>query len=128
VASFALVLLSGLVVSLAASRRGLPPVRATAAAGALGSAAPTATAAAVDAAVVDGGTTDSGAGGGGAASCSIADRGRGNYGDWQRLPIGRMIVPQPAPTGDYDLLIHFHGGAAARKLLAPLQLGLSSPR
>ncbi len=59
-----------------------------------------------------------------AASCSIPDRGLGSYGDWQTLPVGRMSAPQPLPGDDYDLLLHLHGGEAARRVVAPEDLGL----
>jgi hypothetical protein len=58
------------------------------------------------------------------ASCHVADRGRGPYGDWQALPIGRMVVPDPPPEDVYDVVFHFHGGEAARRLVAPAALGV----
>jgi hypothetical protein len=57
------------------------------------------------------------------ASCAIADRGFGSYGPWQSLPQGRMLAPATPPTGEYDLLLHFHGAEAARKVLATADLG-----
>jgi hypothetical protein len=58
------------------------------------------------------------------ASCSVPDRGFGSYGPWRTLPAGRLLLPNPPPRDTYDLLIHFHGAEAARKLLAPAGLGL----
>ncbi len=58
------------------------------------------------------------------ASCAVADRGTGPYGQWQALPVGRMVVPTPPPTEHYDVLLHFHGGEAARRLVAPAGLDL----
>jgi hypothetical protein len=58
------------------------------------------------------------------ASCSIQDRGNGRYGEWKTLPLGRVLVPAPAPTERYDLVLHLHGGEAARKVIAPADLGV----
>jgi hypothetical protein len=52
-------------------------------------------------------------------TCGIPDRGSGPYGSWQTLPLGRMMVPTPAPAESYDLLLHFHGGEAMRRVVAP---------
>jgi hypothetical protein len=57
-------------------------------------------------------------------SCAVPDRGDGNYGPWQTLPLGRMRVPEPPPQDFYDLLVHFHGSGAAMKMVAPEGLGL----
>jgi hypothetical protein len=48
----------------------------------------------------------------------------GSYGDWYTLPVGRLSVPQPVPTESFDLLLHFHGGGAAARVVAPENLGL----
>jgi hypothetical protein len=56
-------------------------------------------------------------------SCSVPDRGVGPYGAWQTLPIGRMRVPTPLDD-EVDVLVHFHGGDAASRVLAPEALGL----
>jgi hypothetical protein len=32
-----------------------------------------------------------------------------------------MLAPQPAPQGKYDVLLHLHGGEAARRVVAPLK-------
>lgn len=58
------------------------------------------------------------------ADCAIPDRGAGNYGEWQTLPIGRMRAPVPAPSGEYDVWLHFHGGGAATRVVAPMSLGV----
>ena len=58
------------------------------------------------------------------AGCGIADQGMGRYGAPRELPVGGLVVPEPAPTGQYDLLLHLHGGIPARRLLAPADLGL----
>ena len=56
------------------------------------------------------------------ATCNIPDRGAGVWpSDFTKLPLGRMLVPNPAPVDDYDILLHLHGGEAARKVAAPLE-------
>ena len=56
------------------------------------------------------------------ASCAIPDRGPGLFGDdWTKLPVGRMLVPQTPPREHYDLVLHLHGGEAARRVVAPLE-------
>src|SRR5690606_15009114 len=57
-------------------------------------------------------------------SCAVPDRGVGDYGEWQTLPVGRMRVPRSPPEEAIDLLIHFHGGEAASRVVAPEGLGL----
>jgi hypothetical protein len=57
-----------------------------------------------------------------APTCGIPERGFGPYGKWQTLPLGRMLVPSPAPQESYDLLLHFHGGEAVRRVVAPARL------
>jgi hypothetical protein len=56
-----------------------------------------------------------------APTCGIPDPGKGRYGAWQTLPLGRMVVPQPPPRETYDLLLHFHGGEAVRRVLAAVE-------
>lgn len=74
----------------------------------------------------DGGDgADAGSGGGApAASCAIADRGLGPYRPWQRLERGAVLIPQATLGPRYDLLLHFHGSEAVRKVLAPAGLPL----
>jgi hypothetical protein len=56
------------------------------------------------------------------ATCAIPDRGAGDYGPQHGLPLGTMIAP---PVGEkYDLLVHFHGGGAVQRVVAPRKLGL----
>jgi len=61
---------------------------------------------------------------GGVARCTIPDRGQGPYGPWQRSDIASMVVPEPPPTDRFDLMLHFHGGDAARRVVAPAALDL----
>jgi hypothetical protein len=58
------------------------------------------------------------------ASCAIPDQGFGAYRPWRPLPTGRLLLPEALPSGSYDLVLHFHGAEAARKLLAPAGLGV----
>jgi hypothetical protein len=59
------------------------------------------------------------------ASCAIEDPGPGPYQpDWKKLPIGRMVVPDPPPTKTYDLVLHLHGGEGARRVIARAGLGV----
>jgi hypothetical protein len=57
------------------------------------------------------------------ASCAIPDRGLGEYGAAHGLPIGYMIAP-PIEGDRYDVLLHLHGGEAARRVVAPENLDL----
>ncbi|WP_437948195.1 hypothetical protein WME98_47330 [Sorangium sp. So ce296] len=61
------------------------------------------------------------------AGCDFADHGFGGYERWRPLPLGRLLVP-PARAisahGGYDLLVHFHGAEAIRKVLAPRDMEL----
>lgn len=62
-----------------------------------------------------------------AASCSFSDRGYGDYERFRPLPLGRVLVPTGHGVdgdGSFDLLIHFHGSDAVRKMLAPEPLDL----
>lgn len=116
-------LVSGLVVVAASAQRwpssstttaptSVPTAEATAAA----AAAPTTTASA-SWPTVDGPE--------GKASCAIHDPGPGPYEpEWRKLPIGRMVVPSPAPTDAYDLVVHLHGGEGARRVVASAGLGV----
>ncbi|MBW2455736.1 MAG: hypothetical protein JRI68_14560 [Deltaproteobacteria bacterium] len=121
-ASLLLVAASGLVVLVSAARRIVvtappPAASATVAAQPSGNAPRPATASTSRWQARDAGAETE-------ASCAIADRGKGPYGDWQALPVGRMVVPVPPPADHYDVLIHFHGGESARRLLAPAGLNL----
>ena len=53
------------------------------------------------------------------ASCQIPDRGFGPFARWRSLGDGkgRLLAPQQ-PGSSLDLLLHFHGAEAARKVLA----------
>ncbi len=57
------------------------------------------------------------------ASCSIPDNGTGRYGAAKKVPFGYMVAP-PIDGDRYDLLLHFHGGEAVRRVVAPADLGL----
>lgn len=58
--------------------------------------------------------------------CAIADRGLGEYVEKGSLPLGKLFVRSGAvdADGDYTLLLHLHGGQAARKLVLPENLDL----
>ncbi|WP_437971750.1 hypothetical protein WMF04_21675 [Sorangium sp. So ce260] len=61
------------------------------------------------------------------AGCDFSDHGFGGYERWRPLPLGRLLVPPAraiATDGGYDLLVHFHGAEAIRKVLAPRDLEL----
>lgn len=120
----ALVVLASAVAIVLASAQPLggvesPPDEASESSSPTGTAGPSATAplttAAAASATADGGV---------AASCHIPDLGLGPYRRWQRLGTGAVLVPEPAPADHYDLLVHFHGAEAVRKLLGPAGLGL----
>ncbi len=57
----------------------------------------------------------------GDAGCSIADRGNGELTPAKGPPGAKVWFSSRAmrPDGSYDLLLHFHGGDAVRKVLAP---------
>ncbi len=62
-----------------------------------------------------------------AAGCHFAERGFGDYGEWRKLPLGRVLVPAGravAGDGSFRLLVHFHGAEPVRKQLAPEGLDL----
>lgn len=62
-----------------------------------------------------------------AASCHFPDRGFGDYERFRPLPLGRALIPTGHGVdgdGSFDLLIHFHGAEAVRKMLAPEPLDL----
>jgi hypothetical protein len=62
-----------------------------------------------------------------AAGCHFEDRGFGDYGEWRKLPLGRVLVPAGravAADGSFRLLVHFHGAEPVRKQLAPEGLDL----
>ena len=54
------------------------------------------------------------------ASCTIPDRGAGPYDKWQSLSIGKVLRPSQPPRDTYDVLLHFHGAEAIRKVVAPM--------
>jgi hypothetical protein len=59
--------------------------------------------------------------------CHFPDRGFGDYAPWSAAGKARALVPaslQLADDGGFPLLIHFHGGEAVRRELAPARLGL----
>ena len=120
--SLVLVLLCALVVLAAAARRAaLAPEPASAAASVAPASessaeAPAASASAPRWPSVDGGAEEE-------ASCSIPDRGLGAYGPWQTLPVGRMSAPRSV-ADSYDLVLHLHGGEAARRIVAPEDLAV----
>ncbi len=125
--SIALVLASGvcLLVALAVSRPPAPPVAtaapstptATVVAGPSASAPPPAPSAEPSAEVQSRDPSD-------AESCNIEDRGAGPYHERDPGVAGaRLFLPEPLPAS-YDLVLHFHGGEPARRLLAPEALGI----
>lgn len=114
-------LVSGLVVVAATAQRWPSLAPSTAAATATTDVEPLAPAA-TPSASTDEPVAD---GPGGEASCAIPDPGPGPYEpDWRKLPIGRMVVPSPAPSGKYDLVVHLHGGEGARRVVAAAGLGV----
>ncbi len=60
--------------------------------------------------------------------CNMADPGYGIYYPWvKNLEIGRMLMPKRgALTADngFDVIIHFHGGNAVRKMIADTARGI----
>jgi hypothetical protein len=58
--------------------------------------------------------------------CDIEDRGMGDYVEVpSATPFpAKVYVPSGADAGAYTLLVHIHGGDAARKILAPEKLGM----
>jgi len=113
-----LVVLSGAVVVLSSARRSEPEPAVTTGptTAAATVAAPPAAASATGSARWSAAPTDADD-----ASCDIPDQGPGLYpADFTKLPVGRMVVPTPAPTASYDLLLHLHGGEPARRIIAPL--------
>ncbi len=58
--------------------------------------------------------------------CAIADRGLGEYAERGPMPMGKLYVRTGAvdDTGAYTLLLHLHGGEAARKLVLPSNFDL----
>lgn len=63
-----------------------------------------------------------------ATPCNMADPGYGIYYPWvKNLEMGRMLMPKRgALTADdgFDLIIHFHGGNAVRKMIADTARGI----
>jgi hypothetical protein len=63
----------------------------------------------------------------GGEGCHFPDHGFGDYGGWSPAGKARALVPASLQLGDdggFPLLIHFHGGEAVRRELAPARLGL----
>lgn len=57
--------------------------------------------------------------------CTFEDRGLGDYVKERSKGVDVLTRPAAlAPDGSYDLLLHFHGGAAVARILAPLGLPL----
>jgi hypothetical protein len=54
--------------------------------------------------------------------CAIAEPGSSPWGPWAALslPHARVALPLEPPTDAFDLVVHFHGGEAVRRLLAPV--------
>jgi hypothetical protein len=64
----------------------------------------------------------------GREGCHFPDRGFGDYAPWDNAAKARMLVPASLAIGDdggFPLLVHFHGGEAVRRELAPERLGLA---
>jgi len=118
--SLALVALSALVVLVAAARGGIALLSARSSTmGSTSALVPTVaeTSSAPERWPADAGADQE-------ASCNIPDRGSGTYGPEQALPIGSMVLPTPKPADSYDVLLHLHGAGAARRVVAPAELGL----
>ncbi|HHH30020.1 MAG TPA: hypothetical protein ENK57_16980, partial [Polyangiaceae bacterium] len=117
--SLSLVLLSGLVVTAATARRWPTILPTPAAVSSPAQAAPAPVPAPTMTATTASDDPQS------EASCAIPDPGPGPYEpEWRSLPIGRMVVPSPAPRDRYDLVVHLHGGEGARRVIARAQLGV----
>ncbi len=60
--------------------------------------------------------------------CNMADTGFGSYYPWvKNLKLGRMLMPKKGSlTADsgFDLIIHFHGGNAVRKMITDTKRGI----
>ena len=60
--------------------------------------------------------------------CNMGDTGYGIYYPWvKNLQVGRMLMPKRgALTADsgFDVMIHFHGGSAVRKMIADTARGI----
>ncbi|MBF0255409.1 MAG: hypothetical protein HQL47_02885 [Gammaproteobacteria bacterium] len=65
--------------------------------------------------------------------CNLEDPGFGAYHAWQKLgqeeepELGQILIPRQLPLktdGGFDLIIHFHGGNAARKQMVGVAQGL----
>lgn len=50
--------------------------------------------------------------------CSVPDQGNGPYGQAVPLRGGKLWIGEPAPTHEVNLLLHFHGGEGARRIMA----------
>ena len=109
VASILLVGGGVLVREVRSSHAGAPPAADSASATPLGDLPSGASAALLVAPPIDNG-------------CDIPDRGMGDYVEKHGLPLGARLFVRNAAVdaeGDYALLVHFHGGEAAKKLLLP---------
>jgi hypothetical protein len=63
----------------------------------------------------------------GGEGCHFPDRGFGDYAPWKNIGKARALVPASLVVGDdggFPLLVHFHGGEAVRRELAPEHLGV----
>jgi len=60
--------------------------------------------------------------------CNTPDPGFGAYGEWDKdISLGKALIPERGgitARGGFDVIIHFHGGEAARKELVPVGLGI----
>jgi hypothetical protein len=113
--SLVVVLLSATAVLVASGRvapmRSVAPTAPAPAAATAASPPPTTTAQSAPAVASAGNDGD--------PTCAIVDPGPGPYEPaWRDLPIGRMVVPAPAPQGSYTLVLHLHGGEGARRTVA----------
>lgn len=55
--------------------------------------------------------------------CSVADRGRGVYGDPIAIGPGQTLSIPAGIGRTYDVIVHLHGGAAIQRILTPENLG-----
>ncbi len=63
----------------------------------------------------------------GGEGCHFPDHGFGDYAPWKNAGKARALLPASLPVADdggFPLLVHFHGGEAVRRELAPEHLGI----